>query len=100
MGYYQERSHHIVDIDHCPISHPLVNQIISLLRQEFSSFSRVKEIEINVSPEEGKGILILHSLLPDQGLENFLKGFLQSHPIFKGFAVVRKGRLTHWAIPI
>lgn len=94
MGYYQERSHHIVDIEHCPISHPLVNQIIPLLRQDLSSLPRVKEIEINVSPEEGKGIFILHSLSPDQGLKIFLKGFLQSHPIFKGLVLMSKGRLT------
>lgn len=99
MGYYQERSHHIVDIDHCPISHPLVNQIILLLRKELPFFSGMKEIEINVSPEEGKGILILHPLAFDQGLENFMKEFLPTNPILKGFAVVRKGRFNLFGDP-
>jgi 23S rRNA (uracil1939-C5)-methyltransferase len=100
MGYYQERSHHIVDIDHCPISHPLVNQMILLLRRELPLFSRMKEIEINVSPEEGKGVLILHPLSFHQGLENFLKEYLQTHPILKGIAIIRKGGPTLLGNPL
>jgi len=33
LGYYRERSHHIVDIESCPIAHPLINQLILLLRE-------------------------------------------------------------------
>ena len=91
MGYYQERSNQLVDIDHCPISHPLVNHIILLLRKEISSFPPVREIEINVSPEEGKGVLILHPLSSHQGFEKFLKVFLQNHPMVGGLAVISKG---------
>ncbi len=90
MGYYQERSHRIVDIDHCPIAHPLVNQIISPLRKAFPFFFQMEEIEINVSPEEGKGVLILHPLSFYQRTKDFVKDFLQSHPVLKGIAVVRK----------
>ena len=94
IGYYQERSHKIVDIDHCPISHPLVNQIIRKLREELSLFSRMAGIEINVSPEEGKGVLLLHPLSFDRRTENGLRELLQVHPIFKGCAVKKKGGLT------
>ncbi len=55
VGYYEERSHHLVDIDHCLISHPLVNHLILFLRKNLPAFSQMQEIEINVSPEEGKG---------------------------------------------
>ena len=91
IGYHQERSNQIVDIDHCPISHPLVNRIILLLRKELPSLSPVKEIEINVSPGEEKGGLVLHSLSFQQGFETFLKAFLHDHPIIKGFAFEGKG---------
>ena len=99
IGYYQEKSHHIIDIDHCPISHPLVNQIILLLRKEIPAFSRVQEIEINVSPEEEKGVMILHLLSFHQGLERFIKELLLAHPILKGLAVVKKGELTFFGDP-
>ena len=91
VGYYQEKSNHIVEIDHCPISHPLVNQIILFLQKEISSFPPLKEIDINVSPEEGKGVLILHPLSFRQGFKNSLKAFLRDHPMIRGLSIVRKG---------
>lgn len=94
IGYYQERSHQIVDIDHCFISHPLVNRIIQKVREELSLFSRMAEIEINVSPEEGKGVLLLHPLLFDRRTENGLVKFLHVDPIIKGCAVKKKGAFT------
>ena len=94
MGYYREGSHHVVDINHCQISHALVNQIILSLRREFTFFSQMEEIEINISPEEGKGILILHSCSLPKGWEGFLKDFLRSYPFLKGCAIFRKSGLT------
>ena len=99
IGYYQEGSHRIVEIDRCPIAHPLVNQIILSLRKARSSFFRMEEIEINVSPEEGKGILILHPLSFHQGTKDLGKEFLQIHPILKGIAVVRKNGFTLFGDP-
>lgn len=94
-GYYQESSKQLVDIDHCPIAHPLINKLIHLLREEQPSFSSFEEIEINISPEEEKGILILYSLSPQQGFKKkFLKEFLQRHPVLKGIAVRRKGEMN------
>ena len=100
IGYYQARSHRIVDIDQCPISHPLVNETIRILRKELSSFIPMEEIEVNISPEEEKGVFIFHSFASHQRLENFLKTFLQVLPIFKGFALERKGELTYLGTPI
>jgi 23S rRNA (uracil1939-C5)-methyltransferase len=90
MGYCQEKSHQIVDIDRCPISHPLVNQIIQKLRREFDVLSVMKEIEINVSPEEGRGIILFHPHSYDQQIEYFTKKFLQSEPILRGIAIAEK----------
>lgn len=94
LGYYKEGSHQLVDIQHCPIAHPLINQMIPLLRKAFPSFSQLQEIEINVSPEEGKGILLLHPQELNHRLEDMAKGFLQNHPIVKGLAIVGKRRTT------
>ena len=92
LGYYQEKSHQLVDIERCPIAHPLVNQIIPLLRNAFPSFSQLQEIEINVSPKEGKGILILHPQKLNQRLEKIVKSFLQNALILKGLAIQGIGR--------
>jgi 23S rRNA (uracil1939-C5)-methyltransferase len=99
MGYYQEGTHRIVDIEHCPISDPLVNQIIRNLREESVPFLPLEEIEINVSPEEERGVLLLHPLSLDQRIEDFSKAFLQRHPILRGIAVARKDGLSFFGDP-
>jgi 23S rRNA (uracil1939-C5)-methyltransferase len=90
LGYYQEKSHQLVDIERCPIAHPLVNEIIPLLRKERLLLSSTEEIEINVSPEEGKGIFIFYFLKPSQGWETSARQFLKSHSILKGIATFRE----------
>jgi 23S rRNA (uracil1939-C5)-methyltransferase len=90
MGYYQERSHQIVDIDRCPISHPLVNRIIRKLRGEFAVPELMKEIEINVSPEEGRGIILFHPQSHDRRIDSLTKKLLQSDPILRGIAIAEK----------
>ena len=90
MGYYQERSHQLVDIERCPIAHPLVNQIISLLRKEQFLLSLIEEVDISVSPEEGKGVLIFGFLKPSQGWETSARQLLKSHPILKGITTLRE----------
>ncbi len=94
MGYYQERSHKMVEIDHCSISHPLVNQIIRALREDSFALSRMEEIEINVSPGEGRGVLVLHPRSYDQRIEHFIMEFLQNQPILRGIAIAKKGGLN------
>jgi len=93
LGYFRERSHQLVDIEGCPIAHPLVNEIIQLLRKQMTSFPSIEEIDINVSPEEGKGVLIFYPLIPTQGREMSLEGFLKAHPMVKGI-VMRGERET------
>ncbi|MBM4339798.1 MAG: 23S rRNA (uracil(1939)-C(5))-methyltransferase RlmD [Deltaproteobacteria bacterium] len=93
IGYYQEGSHKIVDINHCPISHPLTNQMISILRDQQEHFLNMEEIEINVSPQEEKGVLLFHPYSPhsnDQQFEKFAKQFLQNQPALQGIAISGK----------
>jgi 23S rRNA (uracil1939-C5)-methyltransferase len=93
FGYYQEGTRRIIDISHCPISHPLINRIILILRGQPDGFSNMEEIEINVSPEEEKGVLLLHPLHPhshDRRFEHFAKQFLQSQPVLQGIGMAAK----------
>jgi 23S rRNA (uracil1939-C5)-methyltransferase len=87
LGYYRERSHQLVEIDHCPIAHPFINQIINLLRKEVSSLPPVEDIEINVSPEEGKGVLVFHVSSSLREQKSFTESMLRSTPILKGLVV-------------
>jgi 23S rRNA (uracil1939-C5)-methyltransferase len=55
-------------------------------------FSPVEEVEVNVSPEEGGGILVLHPFPAAPKIEKELPDFLRHHPLLKGVAVARKGK--------
>ena len=95
LGFYQAGSHQIVEIGHCPISHPLINQILSILREKQRCLSSFKEIEIRVSPEEGKGVLILQSDSFQQEKHAFAGQLLHSHSVIKGVTITgRKGSLS------
>jgi 23S rRNA (uracil1939-C5)-methyltransferase len=92
IGFFGEKSHRIVEIDLCPIAHPIINIILQCIKKERFPLSGVEGFEINVSPEEEKGILIFHLNLSGQRRKMPLKELLQSIPLLKGIAVVRKKR--------
>lgn len=107
LGYYQEKSHQLVAIERCPIAHPLVNEIISLLHQAPFLLSLTEEIEINVSPKEGKGVLMFHSPGSSREGETSLHQLLKSHPILGGITILRRKETTslgtphlHFTIPL
>jgi 23S rRNA (uracil1939-C5)-methyltransferase len=93
LGFFAERSYRVVDIRSCPIADPLINQILLFLRQSHPLFRSVNEIEVNISPGSGHGVLIVHPLVFDQGMRKALQGFLRTHPTLKGIAVTTAGRL-------
>jgi len=99
LGYFRERSHEIVDIDHCPISDPLVNQTIQQLRNELATFPQMEGIEINVSRDEEKAVLILHPPSWNRDSEDFVRKFLQNHSVLKGIAIVAKNGLKRLGDP-
>ncbi len=84
LGYYQAGSHRIVDIECCPISHPLINRIISILRPERPRLSSLKEVEIRISPEDERGVLILQADSPTRPLHDLAEELLRVHPVLKG----------------
>jgi 23S rRNA (uracil-5-)-methyltransferase RumA len=69
--------------------------MILLLRREFRTPCRMNEVEINVSPEEGKGVFVLHSLSVERGMESLLNTFVETHPTVKGIALVTEGATVH-----
>jgi len=100
MGYYREGSHQIVDIDHCPISHPLANRILRKLREESAVLQLMKEIEINVSPQEGAGMIVFHPHSCDCRIEPLTKKLLQGGQILRGIAIAGRGKINLFGDPM
>lgn len=95
LGYYQQGSHALVDLNRCPIAHPLINETLQALRKELGGLPEPKELEIRASPDERKTVLLLHfRSLSERDLDR-LKGFLRETPLVKGVALLRK-RKARW----
>ncbi|MGB9627776.1 MAG: 23S rRNA (uracil(1939)-C(5))-methyltransferase RlmD [Thermodesulfobacteriota bacterium] len=94
LGYFQEKSHRVVDIQTCSIAHPLINQMLSMVRKRLLPFIQTGGVEINVSPDENKGILFFPSLVFDQQMERLLEEILKNHPMVKGIVIGQKERLN------
>lgn len=90
IGFFEMKSHNLVELHSCPISHPLINEIICLIKKELSQFLKTDKLEINVSPEEEKGVLIFQNLILNHKSKKFLEAFLKDNPLIKGIAI--KGR--------
>ncbi len=59
LGFYAWKTHRIVDVEECPLLHPLVNRILAGLRNRMGqgSLSSIQGADIQVSPEAGKGVV-------------------------------------------
>lgn len=90
LGYFHARSHRLVDITHCFIAHPLVNQIISLLREKLLEMTTLPDLRIHVSPDEGRGILILSSPSSEAKIRFLSDWLLTPNSIVKGVVILEK----------
>jgi 23S rRNA (uracil-5-)-methyltransferase RumA len=59
----------------------------------------MEEIEINVSPEEGRGVLLFHAHSYDQRAEYFMKELLRSQAILRGIAITQKDGFRFFGDP-
>ena len=62
LGFFREASHEIVQFQYCHISHPLINSVLQGFRQFLNHWvpkPTVKQIDLNVSVDDGKIIAIL-----------------------------------------
>lgn len=61
LGFYAWRTHRVVETEECPLLHPLANRILHGLRQWLEETKEVplQEIDLKVSPEEGRGVVNL-----------------------------------------
>ena len=66
LGFYAWRTHRVVDVRECPLLHSLANGILAELRTRMGEGSqfRIKGADIQVSPEEGKGVIHLRGEEP------------------------------------
>jgi 23S rRNA (uracil1939-C5)-methyltransferase len=62
LGFYGPKTHGLVEVEECPLLHPLANEILKGL-QNWLGKKRdyfVRNADIQVSPDENKGVVKLH----------------------------------------
>jgi 23S rRNA (uracil1939-C5)-methyltransferase len=62
LGFYGFKSHQIVEVDGCPLLHPLVNKILQELDSRIKGWKgkiQLQSADILGSPEEDKGVVLL-----------------------------------------
>lgn len=72
IGFYQNKSHLMVPISHCPILIPSLNHTLSLLQKE-APLTSVNEIEIQGDEEGGGLIIFMGRNIPYAAVEQFYK---------------------------
>jgi 23S rRNA (uracil1939-C5)-methyltransferase len=99
IGYHRERSNALVEIEQCLIAHPLVNRILAGLRDSvlLSGFSG--EAAITVSPDEGKGVLLLRSPALELRDLSPARSLLRRMPDLKGLAIASGGKPVSFGEP-
>jgi len=85
LGFLELKSHRIVEIDQCPLLHPLANKILRELDAELGrmpGYLALKEAEIFISPDEDKGGVHLTG----EGLKSFefSEKYFQKSGLIKG----------------
>ncbi|MGQ9508412.1 MAG: 23S rRNA (uracil(1939)-C(5))-methyltransferase RlmD [Thermodesulfobacteriota bacterium] len=100
MGFFEERSNRLIEIEECLIAHPLINTILKEVKKGSFPLSELRKIEINVSPDEEKGILILHPN-PSKSIKYLpIQELLRSSSILKGIVLVSKRERKSFGDPI
>jgi len=94
LGFYGRKSHQIAEIKECPLLHPLANLILAGVREwtEKEAGLFIKNLEVQVSPAEGKGIIFLQSV--NNITEKLVNKLITNVPQLKGVTVKGKRNFT------
>jgi len=67
IGFYRRNTREVVPISTCPVAHPLAEELLlsfkEALERHLVLAPSIRHLEIFVSPDEGKGFLIIYSLI-------------------------------------
>lgn len=87
LGFYEMKSHRLVEIEECPLLHPLANFLLRGLREWLKKEPEffIRNLEIMVSPEEDKGIICIQA--NGYELEKRIWGLIIYVPKIKGIIV-------------
>ena len=90
MGYYRRGSHFVVDVSHCPIAHPRLNEVLTYLRRHLPTIpfpERIPQVDLAVGDDGrvraeihlfGEGAETLMPILARLAMEGGFSCFFQT----------------------
>ncbi|MCS7171559.1 MAG: 23S rRNA (uracil(1939)-C(5))-methyltransferase RlmD [Aquificaceae bacterium] len=92
LGFFERRSHNLVDVESCLLVHPSINGLIPSLRELSKRLKSLKEIHVFYSPHEKEFILKLfpEDIPPKEKLKKSMENLLTSNIV--GVGVYHRGK--------
>ncbi len=93
LGFFERRSHNIVEIKECLVAHPAINDLIPSLKELAKKVDGLKEIHVFYSPNEGEFLIKLLSekSFPKEKLKKLIDNLLPKRVV--GVGVYIENRL-------
>ncbi|MCS7262148.1 MAG: class I SAM-dependent RNA methyltransferase [Aquificaceae bacterium] len=93
LGFFERKSHRIVEIDQCLLLHPAINDLIPSLKELSKKLKTLKEVHVLYSPQEKEFLLklLLEEAPPKEKFEKWLEHTLP--PQVVGVGLYRQGRV-------
>jgi 23S rRNA (uracil1939-C5)-methyltransferase len=99
-GFYRQGSHYVVDIDHCPITHSRLNEILRFLKPELAGSpfaSHMPQVDMAVD-DDGRVRIVVHYIGPDAAaIASFLRPLAENGGFATFLQTGRKETIRHIA---
>lgn len=97
LGFYEMKSHQLVEVEECPLLHPLANLALRRIREclEKESLPTIQNLEVQVSPDEGQSIIFMQVAehqFADHNIEKIISLLRPNMPNLKGLTI--RGKRT------
>jgi len=93
LGFFERRSHNIVEVRECLVAHPAINDLVPSLKELAKKVDGLKEIHVFYSPNEGEFLIKLLSekSFPKEKLKKLIDNLLPKKVV--GVGVYIENRL-------
>jgi len=93
IGFYERQSHNLVEIDHCLLLHPMINDLIPSLKELARKIQGLREIHVACSPTEEELLikLISEEIIPKEKLRKLMENILPKKVV--GLGLYKHGKI-------
>ncbi len=95
IGFYQEKSHRVVAMGHCPVLTPGMNRAILVLYRQLKNLKRVSEIDLFARGDDGALLVSMKSREKLGAIHDLFHTLKEGSRVPLGLRVSWKGKVSH-----